>query len=586
MVFDEAIATTFSMDPVLLLEAPVHLALMGAGGQSEPDPLAVLDSIRRYANRITVYAQRGRIQVPKFAKPNAMFGFLEEMIVEVTAPGGGVFHPKVWAIRFASPNEGQAMYRLVVMTRNMTFDQCWDLSLQLEGAIGNREAKANKPLADFFTALPDLAKREAQAGRREQALRFAGELRRVQWELPEGFEELAFYHPVKKGLGWMPPAANRAAVISPFCSDKALLALAEKTKSAVALISRPETLSALRKDTLDLFGRCLHLDDAAETDDGEESFGYEQPLATGLHAKAYLFETRDPSYTHVVVGSANATNAALTASKNVEILVGLAGLRRNVGGIDKLLDPDGLGEYLVSFDASKESKVDAARKAAEECAEKARSLISEANLAVECRPGSKENAWALALKGKIPPLEGIASAAAWPITVDSSYAADILKAGSRGKIFLGEFSASSVTGLIAFELKTGHPDVTARFVLNLPVIGLPEERDAAIMQTVIKNKEEFLRYLLLLLGVDRVSGLDASGGSWLAKLLARLAAGEDVPILEELTRAYSRHPERLSEVSRLVRDLSLGSQEKKSVIPDDFSLLWAVFESAMGWRDA
>jgi hypothetical protein len=590
-VFDEAIATTFSMDPVLLLEAPVHLAIMGAGGQSEPNPLAVLDSIRRYAKRITVYAQRGRIQVPKIAKPNAMFGFLEEMIVEVTAPGGGVFHPKVWAIRFASPDKSKVMYRLVVMSRNMTSDQCWDLSLQLEGTIKDQGAigENNKPLADFFNALPSLAARATSDGRRDQAHRFAEELLRVQWDLPEGFKKLTFYHPVKQGLDWAPAMANRMVVISPFCADHALSALTEKTKSAVALISRPETMSSLRKDTLALFERCLHLDDAAETDDGEDSGDGEdsdeakQPLATGLHAKAYLFETQN-SYTHVVVGSANATNAALTASKNVEILVGLAGPSGKIGDIDKLLGNDGLGEYLVNFSTGKEAEIDSLRKEAEESVEKARSLIAEADLAIECGPGSKANAWALALKGVIPSLEGIVKACAWPITVDSSYERDILKINSLGMIALGEFSASSVTGLTAFELKTSHRDVTVRFVLNLPVIGLPKDRDAAITQTVIDNKEKFLRYLLLLLSYDATSGLDSSGGSWIAKWLTRLAVGEETPILEELTRVYSRHPERLSEVSKLVRDLTLGSQEKNLVIPEDFLQLWAVFESAIGER--
>ncbi len=135
MIFDEAVATTFSMDPALLLEVPVYLALMAADGQTDPDPLAVLEAIRRYSKRITVYVQRGRIQVPQIAKPNPLFGYLEDMVVEVTAPGGGVFHPKVWAIRFINPDQNSAMYRLVVLTRNMTTDQSWDLSLQIEGSI-------------------------------------------------------------------------------------------------------------------------------------------------------------------------------------------------------------------------------------------------------------------------------------------------------------------------------------------------------------------------------------------------------------------------------------------------------------------
>ena len=150
---------------------------------------------------------------------------------------------------------------------------------------------------------------------------------------------------------------------------------------------------------------------------------------------------------------------------------------------------------------------------------------------------------------------------------------DILDGDAHGGIGLGEFSASSVTGLIAFELKTNHPDVMARFVLNIPVTGVPEERNSAILQTVISNQEGFLRYLLLLLGDDRVSGLDPGSGSGFAKWLARLADGEDIPLLEELTRTYSRHP-RLSNLV-LVRDLSQGSQN--AIIPEDFLNLWTVF---------
>jgi len=585
MIFDEAVATTFSMDPVLLLEAPVYLALMAADDQIEPDPLSVLEAIRKYSKRITVYVQRGRIQVPQIAKPNPLFGFLEEMVVEVTAPNGGVFHPKIWAIRFVSADQRSSLHRLVVLTRNMTSDQSWDLSLQLEGRITERKSKSNRPLAHFFKMLPELVAANIEPSRREQALRFANEFHRVQWELPDGFDELTFYLPGTKGYEWAPPMVNRMAVISPFCSDEALRALVQKTKAADALISRPESLSALKKDTLGLFTQCLHLDEAAETEGGEEDYAIEQPLATGLHAKVYLFETRYYSdYTHVIMGSANATNAALIASKNVEILVGLVGRKSRVGGIDDLLGADGLGEYLVDLDMSKEAEIDVLRLATEESVERARSLIAEVALSIECGPGSKDGLWALVLTGEIPLLDGIVSATAWPITVTRDFAVDILNGNAHVGICLGEFSASSVTGLIAFELKTNHPDVSAQFVLNIPVTGLPEERNSAILQTVISNQEGFLRYLVLLLGDDKVSGLDIGCGSGFAKWLARLSDGEDIPLLEELTRTYSRHPERLSEISGLVRDLSQGREN--AIIPKDFLNLWTIFESAIGERNA
>ena len=584
MVFDEAIATTFSMDPALLLEAPVYLALMATDNQTDPDPLSVLDAIRKYSKKITVYVQKGRIQVPQIAKPNPLFGFLEEMIVEVAAPGQGVFHPKVWAIRFVSPDQKVSMYRLVVLTRNMTNDKSWDLSLQLEGQMEGRKSQLNKPLVHFFKSLPDLATGVLSQDRIEQALEFADKLHRVQWELPDGYDKLIFYLPGTKGFNWKPPPVNRLAVISPFCSDDALRQLAKQAKVADVLISRPESLSALKQETLESFGQCLHLDEAAETEDGEE-ITLEQPLSTGLHAKVYLFETRYyADYTHVVMGSANATNAALKASRNIEILVELIGRKNKVGGIDDLIGGDGLGEYLIEFDKTRETDIDKERKEAEQFIENARFQLSQADLSINCRQSSKNNLWDLILEGKFPHLKGIVRASAWPISVMQEHAVDIPGEGCEAEVSFKEFSASSLTGLLAFELKTNHPDVMAKFVLNLPVKGIPEERNAAILQTVISNQDGFIRYLLLLMGDDRFSGMEYSNGSGLAGWLSRMAQGEDIPLLEELTRTYSRHPERLKEISGLIRDLSQGNQ--KSVIPEDFLNLWKVFDAAIGSKDA
>lgn len=587
MVFDEAIATTFSMDPSLLLEAPVYLALMTIGDQADPDPLSVLEAIRRYSRRISVYVQNGRIQVPQIAKPNPLFSYLEEMVVEVTAPGGGTFHSKVWAIRFVTPDGDSTKYRLVILTKNMTTDHSWDLSLQLEGVIGARKNKLSKPLAHFFKLLPTLATRKTDSERVEQANRFSKELHRVQWEeLPDSFDELNFYLPGIKGFEWKPPASNRMAVISPFCSDQALQNLVKQTKAAEALISRPESLSALKQETLALFSQCLHLDEAAETEDGEEDSATDHPLATGLHAKVYLFETRYYSdYTNLFIGSANATNAALNASKNIEIMVELAGKKNRVGGIDELLSSDGLGEYLVDFEVSQDTEIDANRQEAELLVEKARALLSEANLSIKCVPASNEGLWTLVLKGDIPTLDGIISSTAWLITVKRDSAINISEDNTEDGIRLGEFAASSVTGLVAFELKTNHPDVTVTFVLNLPITGVPKERRATILQTVINNKDGFIRYLLLLLGnVSSNPAIDADTGSGFSKWLSKFAAGEDIPLLEELTRTYSRHPERLSEISNLVRELSQG--DVNTIIPENFLNLWEVFESAIGGHDA
>jgi hypothetical protein len=575
MNFDEAIATTFSLDPFFLLEAIVHLALMAQNDQTDLDSLAALD---KFSRKLTVFTQRGRILVPGYVSP--VFGLLEEMIVEVTAPNNGVFHPKVWAIRFVDPAQGDSLYRLAVLTRNLTRDCCWDLSLQLEGVITDRKQKMNRPLEHFFSRLPELAVEPIDEGRREQAKRFAEELLKVKWELPDGYEELNFYLPGERKFAWKPPEANRAVVISPFCSDKALRELTKTSKIVDALISRQVTLSALRKDTLNLFANNFYLDEAAETDDGEDVEAGSDYLDTnGLHAKVYLYETKHyTDYTHVVMGSANATNSAFGPSKNIEILVELVGKRSIVMGIDFLLGPEGLGPYLVNFDTVKETQIDASRQEAEKYLKEAHSLITGTPLSIKCYPGAKYGLWSLMLVGEIPDLRGLVSATAWPITVNQDCSVNVL-VGSRKEISLGEFSPDCLTGLISFELTTNHPDVTRRFVLNLPTTGIPEERTGAILRTKINNKDGFMTYLLLLLDNNIDSALEHSGGSRFAKRIARMADGNDIALLEEMTRAFNRHPEKLKEVAGLIQNLSLGNGNH--VIPEGFLDLWAVFEAAI-----
>jgi len=585
MLFGEAIATTFSMDPSLLLQAPVHLALMaGDGKTAHKDALCALEAIRRHSGKITAYVQRGRIAVPSHA--TTLFSLLESMTVEVTSPKGGVFHPKLWLIRFVSPDNNDQLLRLVVLSRNLTTDRSWDLSLQLEGTVAGRPRTENRALAELIRQLPQWATGPVNEARVDQAVRMAKDVRKVDWELPAGFDEYvaSFYVPGLDGFGWRPQPSLRMAVISPFCGSRTLERLAASSDEPVVLISRAETLAELDPSVAASFKQCMCLDQAAETDDGEDASAEADSDMTGLHAKAYLFERRYyKNYTHLVMGSANATEAALVAENNIELLVELVGRTDKVGGVAELIGPDGLGEYLVPFSPGGQQPVDAERRAAEQSLESARDSLSNAALSVACSPGKKKGQNRVVLLGKVPPLTGIRACKAWPITLSADHGV-LLSEGTEDTSLSGGVASASVTGLIAFELLTTHPDVSCRFVLNLPIDGVPEDRDVAILQTIISNEEGFLRYLLLLLGKDDngVDGDPAKNGTF-AKWLAALGAGDDVPLLEELTRTFCRTPERLREVRRLIHDLTANGGSEQ-IVPARFMSLWNVFEQAMEAR--
>jgi hypothetical protein len=145
-------------------------------------------------------------------------------------------------------------------------------------------------------------------------------------------------------------------------------------------------------------------------------------------------------------------------------------------------------------------------------------------------------------------------------------------------VALGPIATASVTGLVAFELRSGLCDFSICFVLNLPVENLPDSRDAAVMRTILANREGFLRYLLLLLQADDslpdVSELvKAIGGSW-----RRGSTGfDELPLLEELTRALSRAPEKLRSVKRLVEQL-VSTPEGRELVSQEFLELWQLYE--------
>ena len=570
-VFDQAIATTYSLDPETLLLLSAHIALARRPSANQADPIGILESLRRLSGCLSVYVDRDHIKAP--LRESVLYGLLEPVIAQVKAPRGGVFHPKIWVLRFVEPDaDSPPLIRLLVLSRNITYDRSWDIALVLEGCPGGRFIAANRSLGEFIRLLPELVAEPVSEPRKHQAAMIAEEVRKTKWELHDGFENVAFHVMGTSRKKWEPLRSKRMAVISPFVKDDALSWLGIRTDDLVAVISRPEELEQLGPETLRLSGKWFMLDDAAETEEGEELLERD---TLGLHAKAYVLEKGWD--TILYVGSANATGAALVRQSNTEILVELSGKRSRVGGVDSLLGENGLGPVLSEHVPSQGSEApeDRVRRALEEV----RTSLGEAGLKVICE--ADENVWRLTLLSSRPiELSGISGLKAWPITVPKARAGDVYKLGDSLKAELGEFATESVTGLIAFELFA--ETMSFHMVLNLPVEGLPRNRDDAIFRLVLNNKEDFLRYVLLLLG-EYAGGFGGGRDIFRIKNETGSTTGgfpDDVAVLEELVRVFSRDPEKLREVAAIVDRLARG-RTADTAVPEDFLKLWSVFEAAI-----
>lgn len=580
---DQAVATTYSLDLTTLLTIPMNLVLL-AGDEDQQallrDPVALLESLKRMASRIAVYCDLGSIRAPQMA--HSLYALLEPMVRQVRARYDGVFHPKLWLLRYISPDPGQPpLLRLVILSRNVTGDRSWDLSLVLEGTYSRVPKAHNNALRDLLLELRGL-----DPSGTPNLLQFARDVQGVTWELPPGFDEVDFHLLGLEKKPWSPPRSSQLAVISPFCSEYALRELASTADHPLALISRADELAKIPPATLRAFGRVLVLAEQAETRDEEEgSTASSTSHLQGLHAKAYV--AKRGSDTHVIIGSANATNAALIHGNNVEILVELVGKTTKVGKIADILASSGLGAILQEYVPPKEPVIlDPLHEAAERALEAARRSLADAALHLFCE--GEHDIWRVAMRAPQPiALPGISSTRTWLVSRQdtANVPADPLLTGQQ--VVFPPMALATVSGFVAFELEAMSAPASLRFVLNLPLDGLPEGRDAAIVRSIIRDRSQFLRYLMLLLG----QFADVAGGEIATSMIPGFGTWEggmggedDLPLLEDMTRALCRDPSRLRSVQRLIKDLD--ARENTDIVPESFLQLWDVFEQVLKERPA
>jgi hypothetical protein len=561
----DAIATSYSVSLDSLLGVPVHLALAERSIPKELDAaaLAILAALRRLAGRITVFAQSGLVAPP--AQPHVLYSLLEPILVEVRR-AGGAFHAKIWVLRFDAP-DGESRIRLIVPTRNLTNDRCWDASLVLEGTVSGGPKAVNAPLAKLVAALPTFALKAPSETALARVASMVEDLRRTEWEAPPGWDIVGFHvHGLGRSAFPIEPS-DELLVISPFVSAKALDALAGSTKNARALVTRPEELAKLPAGKREAFGSLLVLAENAGADpDGEDEL---ESRLRGLHAKVYVATTR--STTDMWIGSANATSPGLVDGRNVEILVQLRTKGRGIRPIDDFLGDEGMGPLLEPFDPATEAPIESPSK---EIIEAAQEALSTANL--HLRAHHAEELWHLALETDEPlALSHEVRATVWPISMAHTSAVDVAPLREGVAVALPAGDLASLTGLVAFEVR--HGDLAVRFVRNLPVEDMPAARDAELLRSVIDSRDRFLALMLALFGDG---GLVLRGNGGTAGIQfggASSSSADGAGLLEHLVRACASDGSRLREAVSLVESLR-GSAKGAALVPEGLPELLALFE--------
>ena len=463
-----------------------------------------------------------------------------------------------------------------MLSRNLTFDRCWDVALASEAApAGKRHHAATRDLSELLRTLPDLAVNDLDASLVAAITALADEAARTVFPCPEGlgdkitFQALGLGSPRRKP--WHPrEGGSRLLAIAPFANRTALDTLAGLTSGERTLVSRQETLDALPEDVLAPWGCVLVLSEAAaaELDDASGA------RPSGLHAKVIGIEHGyDVTW---FVGSANLTAAAFTGH-NVEMMAAVTGKKGRKGGQSGSgIERFGESGFLALCELYRRSVVEEESRALTDARtrlEAARRALLDGELHVRCT--SEDASWTWRIEGDVAPPEDV-DVVAWPV----SLAEDQARRLELPSLWI--LPASRLTAFVAFRLCVRDAGVDdMRFTLKLSAEGLPEERIHQVLRTLIDSPERFLRFLRALLGglegladwsVGEESG--SGGGRW--------GVGMDgETLLEDLVRTASRDPERLVPVRRLIADLR-RTEEGCQIVPDDLFAVWSVVDRVLG----
>lgn len=575
---ESAMAVTFTLDLRALLAAPAAFALTGpesvTSDGAHHEPIELLHAVRTHAGKITIFSQVGEIALPPSRR---VFGFLEQSVVPVRAPRGGVVHPKVWVLRYEAIGEAageeprEQRLRVLVASRNLTFDASWDTVVRLDEATNGFGASL-AAIGDLFEGLLATAGERA-ASHLGRVRSLSSSLRNERFALPAGVDEL---HVHVLGLASsaspLPESASRSLIISPFVTDDFFSNV--RPAPIDELVSRPESLDLLGARSLRQMGALYAFDDgsAPELEEGKDRLSSGDPgrPLVGLHAKVFAFE--DAGRASVFLGSANATGAAFDS--NIEVLLEFVGSVTALG-IDRLTDgteeEPGLRSLFTTYTGPGQDEVEPEDASSLDSARR-----SIARLPIEGLVEETATGWAVTYRSSAP-LPGIdrAETYCWPLA----------SAGNRRRVIGDEpfevrfeTTLETISGFLAFEIIHESGNVT-QFVVPVPLEGVPEHRERLLLRALVGNAERFLRYLLALLDDDPSSMelLDAVEGAG-AEHSLESTGPMNLPVLEKLLRSMRRDPMKLAGLHPLVSDLAADD-----ALPLGFGDLWdAIYDVAIG----
>lgn len=578
---DFAIGTTYSLDLDALVGACIAL---GLAEETDSDlmknPVCLLEALRATGDKVALFCEGGQIHLP--GNVTSLYILLEKMVFPVTTKKQkGIakfpsFHPKFWLIRYVD-EKNNYLYRVVVLSRNLTFDRSWDVTFCMDGKKKSAETAKNNPVGDFISYLINqLPETDYAAEKQKKMKSVIRELKNVEFSLDSkeftDFEFIPFgisnqYGCDQKALHTLlEDSFHEAFIMSPFLSSSVIKNFNERSKymehAEYVLITRASELGKLKPSDCSNF-EIYTMKDAVVDGEGLISEETSDIQKQDIHAKIYML--RKGSDSSLYLGSLNASHNALHG--NVEFMIKLHSKKRylNLTKLKESLFGTVEAECPFQLAQFNNKQIDEV----EETTNALNGVIKDIN----------RNALGAVIKENGERFD--VSVSFEPI--NSEYDISVSPLLSKKTAPMAEtvvFTNLELTQLSEFyKISVSDGNQTVSRVIMIPTENMPDDREKAVVSSVVNDKKCFYRYIAFLLGdnlvVSALESMDMNESE------SSASQNHNKPIqlpalYEKMLHTAATNPERFKEIEYLIKSIS-----SDGVIPEGFEQLYNTFKKAV-----
>lgn len=584
---DFALGTTYSLDLETL--AAVCFAF---GADSEfsksmmNNPVILLNAFQKISDKILVFSEPGQIHLPN--KITKLDFLLEKMVVSVLLEKVGnrypAFHPKIWVLRYKNV-DGEYLYRLLVLSRNLTFDRSWDFCFSIDGRVDKTQSNG-KELSDFIDFLHQTIPETLTNSEQKKAIltELSKEIRQVYFSTSNKDFNNFIFMPLGIGKESYPIYEERLLnrhksfdeliVFSPFISNEMMEEFNQNGRNSErhkrTLFTRDFALRKIGNKNLTNFDVYTIKDTIYE---GEEIISEDSEEETGkqhqdIHAKLYQLDYKKEHYFYF--GSANATYNGF--NKNVEVLCRLdsdgyqcAKFKRDLIG-----DKNNSAFQKVDISNMEVESEDNNKAITDRLEQGIKDICHMQSIGVVSK--TNEEKFDLVLNIEIP-----------RDFDKTNYEISLFncrkKASFEEKMEFKELDLMEFSEFYIVSAKTlneNGEELCVERIIKIHTSPIPEEREKTVVKSIINNRETFFEYVSYVLTDDFIlTSFENTNKKLLG--LEHIEKTEMPAIYEKLLKTCLMDNSRIKDLQFVMDNI-----EDATIIPDDFRKLYEVFIGAMG----